>query len=130
MKKIIAFLTLIFVGLFMVRPCFSKTVKIDADSPSNIFVKQNQNIALQFAGNPTTGYRWKVEILPEKTNVIELTEGIYVPRKHKKKTVGYGGVYKFNLKAVNKGEAQIKCIYSRSWEKKPFKEIIYDIYVE
>lgn len=130
MKKIITLLVAIFAGLLTVQSCHSKTLKIDADSPSNIFVKQNQDIALQFKGNPTTGYRWKVEILPEKTNVLELTEGIYVPQKRKKKTVGYGGVYKFKIKAAKKGEAQLKCIYSRSWEKSPYKVVIYNVYVE
>ena len=130
MKKIILFLIIMILSLQTLNFSEAKTLKIDADSPSIIFVKQNQDMLLQFGGNPTTGYRWKVELIPQDTSVLKLTDGIYVPQKNRKKKVGYGGTYKFTIKAVNKGEAQIKCIYSRSWEKKPFSVVVYDVYVE
>lgn len=90
---------------------------------------KQKEIVIELEGNPTTGYEW---IIAENTNV-DITEikSEYIPDKHDDEVVGVGGVYKFTVKGLQEGEADVKFVYKRAWEENPDdKTVVYHFTVD
>jgi len=78
-------------------------------------VKVGQELKIELASNPTTGYRW---VLRNKANLQGLT---FVGDSYKQKAsipgmVGVGGVQTIRLRGQREGEEKLQFIYVRSWE--------------
>jgi len=77
-------------------------VNLPTDQPVEVYV--GQKLELVIAGNPTTGYNWKVESLPE--GLVQVGEVAYVADP----ADGPGGERRV-------GEGVVKLAYARPWEK-------------
>jgi len=88
-----------------------RVVTLD-DSRKMIPVVVGRNIVIKLKGNPSTGYRWKLDKIDgdavEKDGEIQfkLDEGA-------KRRVGAGGMFEQKLKAVKPGKAEVKMLYRR-----------------
>ena len=74
-------------------------------------------IAVRLTSNASTGYSWKM-IAPTDYLVILPEPAFYVRQSGQEKMVGSPSAQIFKFKAIDKGEAPVSLIYSRSWEKK------------
>lgn len=71
-------------------------------------------LAIELAGNPTTGYQWVVAECD--TNRLEAAEPEYRPNSD---AIGAGGLYTFRFRALSSGPAPLRLAYRRSWEPDP-----------
>ena len=79
-------------------------------------VAKGKDIVVRLAGNPTTGYSWKVG---EITGDAVKSQGdpAYEPTKTAQRMVGSGGTFVFKLQTVKAGKSTVKLEYARPWEK-------------
>ena len=101
----------------LAAPTDAVRVNLPTDQPVEIHV--GQKLELVIAGNPTTGYKWKLESLPE--GMAQVGETLYVQDPadgpggpHR---VGVGGRFIFTLVAAQPLEGVVKLAYARPWEK-------------
>jgi inhibitor of cysteine peptidase len=64
-------------------------------------------------GNPTTGYEWTVKEIGDQ-NALEINSHYNAPDSN---LMGAGGVYVFNITAMQPGKVALVFEYKRSWEK-------------
>ena len=77
-----------------------------------------QNTAtVELAGNPTTGYTWVSEIVPD--GVVREVSCEFLQDSAPQGTTGVGGTFVFTFEAVAAGEAEITFSYLREWEDVP-----------
>jgi len=78
-------------------------------------VAKGREIIVRLAGNPTTGFNWKVG---EISGVAVKSQGdpTYVPTQHAQRMVGAGGTFVFKFLAVKPGKSTVKLVYARPWE--------------
>jgi len=91
-----------------------KIVKITASmNGQTITVKRGQSAWIELAGNPTTGYEWRVVA---QSKSLALAQSYYTPSQPQ--TIGGGGTYTFVFTpdAMSVGSNQIKLAYLRSFE--------------
>jgi inhibitor of cysteine peptidase len=92
-------------------------INLPTDQPVEIHV--GQKVELVIAGNPTTGYKWKVESLPE--GLVQVGEVAYVQDPADgpdgQRRVGVGGRFIFTLVGEKPLEGVVKLAYARPWEK-------------
>ncbi len=87
-----------------------------------IQIKQGDSFCLRLKENPSTGYSWQLS-LSKGLNL--LSSGYYPPDSSKisqRFIVGAAGLHSWNIKAMAKGNQQVKGIYRRSWEKETGRE--------
>ncbi len=101
-------------GVFLFS-CASKPVNLtEQDNGKEITVKTGTKIVISLPSNPTTGFDWYIEELPE--NLEPVGAKTYVNSETDKNVVGAGGITKFTFKAVKNGEGTLVLIYKRNWE--------------
>lgn len=92
-------------------------INLPTDQPVEVYV--GQKLELVIAGNPTTGYNWKVESLPE--GLVQVGEVAYVADPADgpggERRVGVGGRFMFTLVGDKPLEGVVKLAYARPWEK-------------
>jgi predicted secreted protein len=71
--------------------------------------------SVRLESNPTTGYVWEVETLPEG---LELSGSEY-KKSEGALQVGSPGIQFFRFRAQKSGEYQINFVHKRQWEKNP-----------
>ena len=84
---------------------------------TNISAKVGESFIIKLDENITTGYRWSYTISDE--SVVKMTRDEYVPDDISGRLVGSGGKRILTFKALSKGNATIKMVYERSFEKNP-----------
>ena len=102
-------------------------IKKDSNGQKEISlkVKEGEDFALKFRGNPTTGYTWVLLNTEEVNGPLKATnfesDGIaeYVAESKDKLLVGGAGnfYYKFKALKVDNEEKVLKFSYRRTWEK-------------
>lgn len=101
-------------GIFLLS-CTPKPMTLtEQDNGKEITVEKGTEIAIELPSNPTTGFDWYIEKLPE--NLEPAGAKTYVSSKTDKNVVGAGGTTKFTFKAVKSGEGTLVLIYKRHWE--------------
>lgn len=94
-------------NLVLGEECNGKTVAVDVRG----------QVIIRLAGNPTTGYQWKLERI-DGTAVTQSGEMSYESGKAaNSKLVGVGGTFSLPLNAVEAGKASVLVHYLRPWEK-------------
>ncbi len=128
MKKL--FLTLLLVFCF-IGTSFAKTYNIKSNNDT-LKLKENDIAIIELPENPSTGFNW--QFLSTDENVIKIiNKTIIYPKRPKGQPplCGQGGTAVYKIKAQGKGNAQIKGVYSRPWEKiPPDREYNLDVVVE
>ena len=72
-------------------------------------------VTIKLAENPTTGYGWQFEIMPEEQNVIDVISSKYIaPRTT---LIGTGGTKEYKFEIKNTGQITINGYYVRPWEE-------------
>jgi inhibitor of cysteine peptidase len=104
-------------AVVLAAPSNAVRVNLPSDRTIDLFV--GQKLELTIAGNPTTGYKWSVESMPE--GVTEVGEAVYVQDPADspggRPLVGVGGRFIFTFVSNKATEGSIKLIYKRPWEK-------------
>lgn len=85
------------------------------DSDKIIDVRQGDIVTIKLAENPTTGYRWQFEIIPEEQNVIEVISSKYMAPQTT--LIGAGGTKEYKFEIKNTGQISINGYYARPWEE-------------
>jgi len=100
------------------------------DNGKIISIKNGDTFYLRLNASPSAGYLWK----PILSNGLSLLETNYYPSEHRDKNKShlYGGiaVQEFKIKAVMRGNQQVRGIYKKSWEKETGKEQTFSLNVE
>ena len=100
------------------------------DDGKIISIKNGDTFYLRLNASPSAGYLWK----PNLSNGLSLLETNYYPPEHRDKNKShlYGGitVQEFKIKAVMRGNQQVRGIYKKSWEKETGKEQTFSLNVE
>jgi len=97
-----------------VVPTKGPEVTLDAkDDGRQIQVEQGQLLIITLESNPTTGYRWEVTESQEPV----LRQAGEAEFQAQSDLIGASGVETFRFEAAGPGEATLKLIYHRSWEK-------------
>ncbi len=86
---------------------------IETDNGRKISVSEGESISLTLAGNPTTGYRWKLVAVDSAVLAAE-AEPVFTADSSQ---TGSGGKFKFRFTPLKTGSTAIKLIYHRPWEK-------------
>lgn len=81
--------------------------------PGPVEVGVGQQVTLELASNPTTGYSWELTSAPD-TAVVRIVSDTYVPPAAQ--IPGAGGVQRIVLEGVAAGEATLDFGYRRPWE--------------
>ena len=96
-----------------------------ADSDEAVVFGQDRNgqtvalavgasLAVELAGNPTTGYEWTVAQIDAA--YLRLIDSSYATDSS---AVGSGGVYTFQFETLQPGATTLGLVYRRSWETTP-----------
>jgi inhibitor of cysteine peptidase len=102
----------------------------EADNGTNISLENGSTFYLKLPENPSTGYRWELNLSQGLNNVsgeyypAEQPEGVEHP------LVGAGGARLWEIKAVAEGSQQVKGIYKRPWENETGTEDKFTLNVE
>lgn len=100
----------------MLKPAFaflySQPEDLQAGTANTLSVGEIGKIAL--AANPTTGYTWHCTV--SDPSVLQLVSSTYTPAASSAGLVGSGGMSRYFLRAVGKGQATVTCRYYRNWE--------------
>ena len=87
-----------------------------------IQIKQGDSIFLRLKENPGTGYSWQLSL----SKGLSLLSTEYYPPDSSKSgqrlIVGAAGLHSWTIKAIAKGNQQVKGTYRRSWEKETGRE--------
>lgn len=95
----------------------SKAVTLGADSNGQaVTVKPGQQLDIRLASNATTGYAWEVAQCDEAVLKLE-GEPEYETSSQGQPRVGAGGWQTFHFKPQQAGQANLKLVYRRPWEK-------------
>ena len=99
----------------------------ESDNGTSVRVPRSEEVVLELAENPTTGYRWTIETTGDAINEIESN---YVPSSGT--AIGGGGRRSVRFFAVHPGTAEIRVALRRSWEppERSLKQFAVTIHVE
>lgn len=104
-------------AIVLATPTDAVRVNLPTDQPVELHV--GQKVELSIAGNPTTGYNWKITSLPE--GLVQVGEPAYVQDPADgpggERRVGVGGRFIFTLVGEKPLEGVVKLAYARPWEK-------------
>jgi inhibitor of cysteine peptidase len=83
------------------------------DNGKRVEVNAGDTLRLSLPSHPTTGYRWEVVEIDEDV-LRQVGEPEFQPESE---LLGAPGEQIFRFHAVGEGQAMLKLIYHRSWEK-------------
>jgi inhibitor of cysteine peptidase len=92
-------------------------------SDKEIAVPKGESFVIELESNPTTGYDWELQFDQDKIKDLDRQ---YVPAGE---DVGGGGKKRFVLQAVKSGDASVRAIYKRAWEREPIDEKTFKIHI-
>jgi inhibitor of cysteine peptidase len=113
MNRIVLALGLAFLAL-SIAGCQAGQVKItEADNGGTVTIKAGDELILDIAGNPTTGYVWSVTGLDE-AYLQQQGEENY---KRDSDLIGAGGMYTYTFKALQPCQTTLTLSYARPFEQ-------------
>lgn len=77
--------------------------------------KQPQQVTVELAENPTTGYGWSYVMEPAEDILTEKSSEYIGPKEQR---TGAGGTHKWVFEAAGDGEVTLTFTYSRPWAPK------------
>jgi inhibitor of cysteine peptidase len=109
--------------------CGTDPVNVDADdSGRTIMLEVDQELVVELASNPSTGYSWSFQLTRE--GVIAANGSEYEPTEPQ--LPGSGGRERFRFIAMESGRTALQFDYRRSWETEtpPAETVTYDVVVQ
>lgn len=92
---------------------------------NEITVKRGESFMIDLAENPSTGHRWKFQIVRGKAQKLD--------DKFKNQTrideIGQCGKRRMTYQAIGKKDIVIQAQYKREWEKTPAGELTFKVKV-
>jgi len=90
---------------------------------------KGETFEVRLEGNPTTGYLW--EVVENDDQIIRVVADEYLTGDTTGRLCGAGGRYRFQFKAMGRGETTVKLVYHRPWEKdvEPLQTYLIDLTV-
>ena len=89
----------------------------DADNGKAYTVKVGDTVQVVIPGNPTTGYSWVAALSESDAALLQQQGEPAYAEGSNGQVVGEGGTFTFTFKAVKAGQATLKLVYERPWEK-------------
>lgn len=129
MKKIIVVSLILFVSFF-VSACTEKGSDLTQEEKQqepieetkiiedNIIVEVGDVFNINYAANPTTGYKWELDVTDPK---VRLLKQEYIAPNDS--MLGAGGEEDFEMEALEAGEANLEFKYFRTWETREIKRM-------
>lgn len=105
---------LCFILMMIILPLSVQAVELtETDNGRKISISEGESISLTLAGNPTTGYLWKLVAVDSDVLTAE-AEPVFTADST---LTGSGGKFKFRFTPLKTGSTAIKLVYHRPWEK-------------
>jgi len=84
-----------------------------AAPPQQVVLRVGDEMTMSMRGNPTTGFTWRIKSVDR--SILELLGSKYVPAKHPPGVARTGGTFFFRFRALTRGHALVRFVYSRSF---------------
>ena len=97
----------------------------ESDAGKTIELKKGDTLVVSLEGNITTGFNWEMAA-PGPANLKQIGEPEVTPTSG---LVGASGTIVLKFSAVQTGQATLKLIYHRAWEKEVPPEKTYEVTV-
>ena len=110
-------LTIVF-SVFLGACCASYPSLTEKDNGSRISLRSGQDLQIELASNPSTGYSWNIVSI-DPTLLKQVGEKEYRQESNRK---GGGGHTTFRFRGIGKGKLALELAYYRGWEKNPSYE--------
>jgi len=91
------------------------------------YIEDRYTAWVELTGNITTGYQW-VPVWYED-NMVNVSEYDYIENENTE-VVGASGKFRFEIKALNKGNTIVIFNYMRSWEDTPIKTVVCNVEID
>jgi inhibitor of cysteine peptidase len=112
MRRAYSWAGLVLLGFALAGCRGGQTLLAEGDSGKTVELAVGQELQVQLAGNPTTGYTWSLTGLDENF-LQQQGEPDY---ESDSDLIGAGGTATYTFKAESAGQTTLKLIYSRSFE--------------
>lgn len=86
----------------------------ESDNGQKITLFAGQELIIQLAGNPTTGYTWEASNL-DAAMFQQVGQAVFASSNPN--TVGSGGTQTLTFRVLKTGPAALTLVYHRPWEK-------------
>jgi inhibitor of cysteine peptidase len=110
---ILAVLVVVLGAFFLTRP--QELILTEADAGQTIELEVGEEFAVKLAGNPTTGYTWKMAT--SEAAVVEQAGQSTYEEDDDNGRVGAGGYMTLPFKATRPGQQLLQLSYYRPWEE-------------
>jgi inhibitor of cysteine peptidase len=97
----------------------------EADAGSTVELRVGDTLEVVLDGNPTTGFSWETAAV-DASVLKQLGEPGFQPDTS---LIGSGGKFTFRFEAVGSGQALLRLIYHRPWEKDVPPEKTFEVTV-
>jgi len=86
----------------------------ESDTGKTIRLKKGETLVVTLQGNVTTGYRWEIESQQPPPHLQQIGHPEVTPASE---LAGAPGTIVLKFTAIKAGQAPLKLIYHRAWEK-------------
>jgi len=102
----------------------------DVPSGQQVDLQRDQEMVLELAANPSTGYRWQIELTGSAV-LDKIGDEQFVPASSSSGAVGAGGMATWHFRAMRTGTDLLRLVYRRPLEKNvpAAKSVVYVINV-
>lgn len=90
----------------------SEIVIVQSDQGKTFEARQGDSILIRLAENPTTGYRWEVDVADDRIIALQDSDYTEAPGAG----IGGGGTRTFTFKAQSPGTVQVRLKLMRKWK--------------
>ena len=102
----------------------------DVPSGEQVTLQRDQEMVLELAANPSTGYRWQIELTASAV-LDKIGDEQFVPASGPGGAVGAGGMTVWHFRAARTGTDLLRLVYRRPFERNvpAAKSVVYTINV-
>ena len=91
-----------------------RRVTVTASGP--VAVTVGDTVAVMLPANPSTGFAWELDSIPDARVLRASGELIYAPPANQPPMPGAGGTATLRFHAIAAGQARLSLVYRRNWE--------------
>jgi predicted secreted protein len=109
-------LALLAVATLLTGPAGCARTKLYGEGTPTIVTAQGEQVVIELASNPTTGFSWALSGQPDPM-VVTLMANDYAPSPSP--TLGASGHQRWTFRAVGLGSTTIRFAHGRTWQQTP-----------